>query len=92
MARRQGATVKGVTPVYADKLEIHVNYTGSLKVLGVPPGSAPTSFRPKTTASFQARKNPPCSFYLDLYLHTALVNTLYVLSEGLAIVVEGLEN
>merc|ERR1711909_5041 len=56
-----------------------------------------------------ARKNPPCSFYLDLgwlgeywncwpgkgrvYHHTAPVNTLYGLREGLALVAEeGLEN
>jgi len=99
----------GGTPVHADQLEIDVIYTGSQKVLGVPPGSAPISFSPKATAAFKARKNPPCSFYLDLgwlgeywncwpdkgrvYHHTAPVNTLYGLREGLAIVAEeGLEN
>merc|ERR1712002_741358 len=99
----------GGTPVYADQLEIDVIYTGSQKVLGVPPGSAPISFSPRATAAFQARKNPPCSFYLDLgwlgeywncwpdkgrvYHHTAPVNSLYGLREGLAMVAdEGLEN
>merc|ERR1711915_945512 len=41
-------------------------YTGSQKVLGVPPGTAPISFSPRATEAFKARKNPPCSFYLDL--------------------------
>merc|ERR1719400_2334913 len=99
----------GGTPVYADQLEIDVIYTGSQKVLGVPPGTAPISFSPRATQAFQARKNPPRSFYLDLgwlgeywncwpgkgrvYHHTAPVNTLYGLREGLAVVAEeGLEN
>jgi len=99
----------GGTPLYADQLEIDVIYTGSQKVLGVPPGTAPISFSPRATQAFQARTSPPCSFYLDLgwlgeywhcwpgkgrvYHHTAPVNTLYGLREGLAMVAEeGLEN
>merc|ERR1719228_2907208 len=99
----------GRTPVYADQLEIDVIYTGSQKVLGVPPGTAPISFSPRATEAFKSRKTPPCSFYLDLgwlgeywncwpgkgrvYHHTAPVNTLYGLREGLALVAEeGLEN
>jgi len=99
----------GGTPVYADQLGIDVIYTGSQKVLGVPPGTAPISFSPRATQVFQARKNPPRSFYLDLgwlgeywncwpgkgrvYHHTAPVNSLYGLREGLALVAEeGLEN
>ena len=34
----------GGVPVLADQLEIDVIYTGSQKVLGVPPGLAPISF------------------------------------------------
>merc|ERR1712240_836852 len=103
-----GASLGGV-PVYADQLEIDIIYTGSQKVLGVPPGTAPISFSPRAVAAFKARKNPPCSFYLDLgwlgeywncwpdkgrvYHHTAPVNSLYGLREGLAMVAdEGLEN
>jgi len=99
----------GGTPLYADQLGIDINYTGSQKVLGVPPGTAPISFSLRATEAFKARKNPPCSFYLDLgwlgeywncwpdkgrvYHHTAPVNTLYGLREGLALVAEeGLEN
>jgi alanine-glyoxylate transaminase/serine-glyoxylate transaminase/serine-pyruvate transaminase len=37
----------GGAPVYADKMGIDVIYTGSQKVLGVPPGLAPISFSRK---------------------------------------------
>jgi len=94
----------GGTPVHADQLEIDVIYTGSQKVLGVPPGTAPISFSPKAVAAFESRTKPPCSFYLDLgwlgqywncwpgkgriYHHTGPVNTMYGLREGLAMVAE----
>jgi len=94
----------GGVPLEADKLEIDVIYTGSQKVLGVPPGTAPISFSPRAVEHFKARKNPPRSFYLDLgwlgeywncwpdkgrvYHHTAPVNSFYGLREGLAIVAE----
>ena len=34
----------GGTPMEMDKLKIDILYTGSQKVLGVPPGTAPISF------------------------------------------------
>ena len=37
----------------ADKLEIDVIYTGSQKVLGVPPGTAPISFSPRAVEHFK---------------------------------------
>merc|ERR1711936_88002 len=99
----------GGVPVMADQMEIDVIYTGSQKVLGVPPGTAPISFSARAVQAFKSRSKPPCSFYLDLgwlgeywncwpgkgrvYHHTAPVNTLYGLREGLALVAEeGLEN
>ena len=54
----------GGVPVMADQLEIDVIYTGSQKVLGVPPGTAPISFSPRAVQAFKARTKPPCSFYL----------------------------
>jgi len=94
----------GGTPVEADKLEIDVIYTGSQKVLGVPPGTAPISFSDRAVTAFKARTKAPCSFYLDLdwlgqywncwegkgriYHHTGPVNTMYGLREGLAMVAE----
>jgi len=94
----------GGVPLKADELEIDVIYTGSQKVLGVPPGTAPISFSSRATEHFKNRKETPRSFYLDLgwlgeywncwpdkgrvYHHTGPVNTLYGLREGLAIVAE----
>lgn len=37
----------------ADELEIDVIYTGSQKVLGVPPGTAPISFSPRAVEHFK---------------------------------------
>ena len=54
----------GGVPLQADKLEIDVIYTGSQKVLGVPPGTAPISFSPRAVEAFKSRTKPPCSFYL----------------------------
>merc|ERR1719219_766 len=92
----------GGVPVMADQLEIDVIYTGSQKVLGVPPGTAPISFSPRAVQRFKERTKPPCSFYLDLgwlgeywncwpdkgrvYHHTGPVNAMYALREGLAAV------
>jgi len=94
----------GGVPVCTDQLQIDIIYTGSQKVLGVPPGTAPISFSPRAVAAFKARSKPPCSFYLDLgwlgqywncwpgmgriYHHTGPVNTMYGLREGLALVAE----
>jgi len=94
----------GGAPLHADQLEIDVIYTGSQKVLGVPPGTAPISFSDRAVAAFRSRSKPPCSFYLDLdwlgqywncwegkgriYHHTGPVNTMYGLREGLAMVAE----
>ena len=57
------ASLGGVL-VMADQLEIDVIYTGSQKVLGVPPGTAPISFSSRAVEAFKARTKPPCSFYL----------------------------
>lgn len=94
----------GGVPLKADELEIDIIYTGSQKVLGVPPGTAPISFSQRAVDSFKARKNPPTSFYLDLdwlgqywncwsdrgriYHHTGPVNAMYGLREGMAMVAE----
>lgn len=94
----------GGVPLKADDLEIDVIYTGSQKVLGVPPGTAPISFSQRAVDSFKSRTRKPTSFYLDLdwlgeywncwpdkgriYHHTGPVNAMYGLREGLAIVAE----
>ncbi|XP_009977722.1 PREDICTED: serine--pyruvate aminotransferase, partial [Tauraco erythrolophus] len=88
--------------------EIDVLYSGSQKVLNVPPGSAPISFSERAREKMLRRKTKPPSFYLDLgwlanywgcdgaprrYHHTAPINSFFSLREGLAMLVEmGLES
>jgi len=97
----------GGEPFFMDKWNIDVVYTGSQKVLGAPPGTAPISFSPRAQARIAARKTPIPSFYFDMnwlgnywgcddqprrYHHTAPISSIYALREALAIVSrEGLE-
>lgn len=94
----------GGIPIRADDLGIDVIYTGSQKVLAVPPGLAPISFSTKAVARILARKSPPISWYLDInwlgkywncfegkgrvYHHTGPINLIYGLREGLAMIAE----
>jgi len=97
------ASLCGV-PLRTDALGIDAIYTGSQKVLSVPPGLAPISFSDKAVAKILARKSPPISFCLDInwlgqywncfegkgrvYHHTGPINLMYALREGLAILAE----
>lgn len=97
----------GGEPFYMDKWGIDVVYTGSQKVLGAPPGTAPISFSPRAQARIAARKTPIASFYFDMnwlgnywgcddqprrYHHTAPISSIYALREALSLVAqEGLE-
>ena len=97
-------TSLGGVPVEVDRRGIDVCYSGSQKCLGVPPGLAPITFSPAALQRIQERE-PPCqSWYLDVgliagylgaerrYHHTAPINMVYALLEGLMIVEEeGLE-
>jgi len=94
----------GGVPIAMDELGIDVMYTGSQKVLGVPPGLAPISFNDKALSVIKGRRSPPKSFYLDMnwlgkywncyegegrvYHHTGPVNQVYALREGLAMLAE----
>lgn len=84
-----------------------VVYSGSQKCLAVPPGLAPITFSPRAISAIEARKTPVQSWFMDLnlllgywsgdgarsYHHTAPVNALYGLHEGLRLALEeGLEN
>ncbi|KAK3105138.1 hypothetical protein FSP39_018030 [Pinctada imbricata] len=97
----------GGVPMYMDKWEIDVLYTGSQKVLSAPPGASPISFSPKAKAKVQGRKTKIRSWYFDMnelanywgcddgprrYHHTGPINCVYALREGLArLAEEGLE-
>ena len=82
-------------------------YSGSQKCLSVPPGLSPLTFGPRAVAAVKARKTKVQSWFLDLsllmgywageggrsYHHTAPINALYGLHEGLLMLrEEGLEN
>ncbi|XP_046650671.1 alanine--glyoxylate aminotransferase-like [Daphnia pulicaria] len=98
----------GGEPFYMDRWQVDVVYTGSQKVLGAPPGTAPISFGPRAVAKIAGRKTPISSFYFDMnwlgnywgcdsqprkYHHTAPISSIYALREALALLAnEGLEN
>lgn len=92
------------TPVDVDANRIDICYSGTQKCLGVPPGVAPITFSQKAMDRIRARPESARSWYLDVgliagylgaerrYHHTAPINMLYGLHEGLVeIEEEGLE-
>jgi len=97
-------TSLGGVPVEVDRRGIDVCYSGTQKCLGVPPGLAPVTFSEAALQRIQKRERPCQSWYLDVgliaaylgaerrYHHTAPINMVYALHEGLRIVEEeGLE-
>jgi alanine-glyoxylate transaminase/serine-glyoxylate transaminase/serine-pyruvate transaminase len=90
------------TPVEVDAVGIDVCYSGTQKCLGVPPGLGPITFSEKALSRIRGRSAPPQSWYLDAsllaeyvgegaqrrYHHTAPVNMMYGLLEGLHMVRE----
>jgi alanine-glyoxylate transaminase/serine-glyoxylate transaminase/serine-pyruvate transaminase len=98
-------TSLGGVPVDVDERGIDVAYSGTQKCLSVPPGLAPITLSERALDRIRGRKEKVHSWYLDLsligsywggeraYHHTAPVNALYGLHEGLRIILEeGLEN
>jgi len=99
-------TALGGIPVLIDENHIDICYSGTQKCLGVPPGLAPITFSAKAVERVRNRTRPCQSWYLDValladyvgegserkYHHTAPINMMYALHEGLVIVEEeGLE-
>ena len=97
-------TALGGTPVEVDAHGIDVCYAGTQKCLGVPPGLAPITFSPRAVERSRSRERVCQSWYLDVgliagylgeerrYHHTAPINMVYALHEGLRMVEEeGLE-
>jgi len=98
-------TSLGGIEVPVDRLGLDMVYSGSQKCLACPPGLAPVTVGPKAVEHIRSRKTKVQSWYLDLtmimrywgkerfYHHTAPVNMIYGLNEGLRIIAEeGLEN
>jgi len=97
-------TSLGGHPVLVDEWGIDACYSGTQKCLSVPPGLSPISFSDRAVEALQSRKTKVQSWYLDLnmicsywgedrvYHHTAPVNMIYALHEGLRLILEeGLE-
>ncbi len=99
-------TSLGGIPVDVDANHVDVAYSGTQKCLGVPPGLAPLTFSPRAVERVRTRERPCQSWYLDAalladyvgegsqrkYHHTAPINMMYALHEGMAMVhEEGLE-
>ncbi|RMH14623.1 MAG: alanine--glyoxylate aminotransferase family protein [Gemmatimonadetes bacterium] len=93
-------TSLGGVPVEVDRVGIDVAYAGTQKCLGVPPGLAPLTFSARAMERIERRGRPCQSWYEDVslisgylgaerrYHHTAPINMVYALHEGLRIVAE----
>lgn len=95
-------TSLGGIPVEVDRNGIDVAYSGTQKCLGVPPGLGPLTFSERAVARIRSRREPCQSWYLDAalladyvgagserrYHHTAPINMMYALHEGLVAVEE----
>jgi alanine-glyoxylate transaminase/serine-glyoxylate transaminase/serine-pyruvate transaminase len=97
-------TSLGTCPVAVDAWGADAVYSCSQKGLGCPPGLAPVTFSERAVAALRARRTPVRSWYLDIsllarywgiersYHHTAPINMVYALREGLRqLLEEGLE-
>ncbi len=93
-------TSLGGMDVPVDSLGLDMVYSGSQKCLACPPGLAPVTVGPKAVEHIKGRKTKVQSWYLDLtmimrywgqerfYHHTAPVNMVYGLNEGLRVIAE----
>jgi len=97
-------TSLGGMEVKVDEWGIDATFSASQKCLGCPPGLSPLSFSPKAVDVLENRRMQMPSFYLDMgmvkkywgtervYHHTAPINMIYGLREGLRLLQEeGLE-
>lgn len=93
-------TSLGGVPVDIDARSVDVAYSGTQKCLSVPPGLSPVTLSERALERVRSREKKVQSWYLDLsmigsywgservYHHTAPINALYGLHEGLAAVLE----
>jgi alanine-glyoxylate transaminase/serine-glyoxylate transaminase/serine-pyruvate transaminase len=93
-------TALGGSPVEVDANRIDICYAGTQKCLGVPPGLAPITFGERALERTRTRSTPCVNWYYDVtllaeylgeerkYHHTAPINMVYALHEGLRMVAE----
>ncbi|MDP2894929.1 MAG: alanine--glyoxylate aminotransferase family protein [bacterium] len=99
-------TSLGGAEVKVDEWGIDAAYSGTQKCLSVPPGLAPITLNERAMEKLRKRETPVQSWYFDLtmieqywtegvsrkYHHTAPVNMIFALHEGLRLILEeGLE-
>ncbi|NNF59377.1 MAG: alanine--glyoxylate aminotransferase family protein [Rhodothermaceae bacterium] len=98
-------TSLGGVPLRVDEWGLDAVYSGTQKCLSVPPGLSPITFSERATERVQNRTTPVQSWFMDVtlvmgywgegkraYHHTAPVNMIYALHEGLRLLKEeGLE-
>lgn len=97
-------TSLGGAPVLLDEWDVDVCYSGAQKCLSVPPGVSPLTFSARAMEKLESRRQSVASWYLDMsmirnywgenraYHHTAPINMIYALHEGLRLILEeGLE-
>uniref|UniRef100_A0A3Q3X9L7 Alanine--glyoxylate aminotransferase n=1 Tax=Mola mola TaxID=94237 RepID=A0A3Q3X9L7_MOLML len=94
----------GAAPIFMDKQNIDILYSGSQKALNAPPGTAPISFNERACHKMFNRKTKPISYLFDMthlsnywgcdgkpariYHHTGPVSGFFALRESLAILAE----
>uniref|UniRef100_A0A669BKL3 Alanine--glyoxylate aminotransferase n=1 Tax=Oreochromis niloticus TaxID=8128 RepID=A0A669BKL3_ORENI len=94
----------GAAPIFMDKQNIDILYSGSQKALNAPPGTAPISFNDRACHKMFNRKTKPVSYLFDMthlsnywgcdgkparvYHHTGPVSGFFALRESLAILAE----
>ncbi|MDR0788158.1 MAG: alanine--glyoxylate aminotransferase family protein [Gemmatimonadota bacterium] len=95
-------TSLGGSELRTDDWGIDAVYSGTQKCLSVPPGLSPITLNDRAVAKVRGRKTPVQSWFMDLnlilgywtggaqrsYHHTAPINALYGLHEGLRVLAE----
>jgi alanine-glyoxylate transaminase/serine-glyoxylate transaminase/serine-pyruvate transaminase len=94
-------TSLGTTPIFLDAWGVDAAYSCSQKGLSCPPGASPFTLGERALAKLHNRHSKVPNWYLDMsilsaywdgktrsYHHTAPINSMYAVREGLRLVVE----
>jgi alanine-glyoxylate transaminase/serine-glyoxylate transaminase/serine-pyruvate transaminase len=94
-------TSLATAPIFLDEWGVDAAYSCSQKGLSCPPGASPFTFNDRALAKLDRRQGKVPNWYLDMttlanywdgktrsYHHTAPINSMYALREGLRLVVE----
>ncbi|MCP4360837.1 MAG: alanine--glyoxylate aminotransferase family protein [Chloroflexi bacterium] len=94
-------TSLATAPIFLDDWGVDAAYSCSQKGLSCPPGASPFTFGERALAKLDRRQGKVPNWYLDMttlanywdgrtrsYHHTAPINSMYALREGLRLVVE----